>query len=379
MGQPDLSAVVVTWNDASYALGVVSSLLEQEFTAEGGRRGVLEIIVVDNHSDDEHASLLKRLPPEITVLRTEKNLGYGGAANRGFEIAAGRYVGVLNPDMRLLPGALQALLAPLLGSPDVGATGPKFWWDDERRFMMPPNDDPTLAFLVLTRFGPFITGLHRLHTRRWLRRAVIHWSSTEPRSESVLCGAFIVMRREVLREVGGFDPGYFLYYDDADWARRVRRAGYRLLYVPQAEVVHYFNQSPKTHPGRSAIASEGRFYAKHYGVRGKVGFRVVQRLAGLCASRRPPAPLRDVIPLGQPEKPPRLTLEGHQPEGGMLAELSPIWSFIPAAGAFLDGTTCEIPPSLWDRLRPDYYYARLVDLATLRPLRTWSWQKGESS
>jgi GT2 family glycosyltransferase len=375
MGQPDLSAVVVTWNDASYVIGVVSSLLEQQFGVEDGRRGTLEIIVVDNHSAEEHVRLLEWLPAGITVIRTEKNLGYGGAANRGFDVARGRYVSVLNPDMRFLPGALQALLTPLFEDPNVGATGPKFWWDDERRFMMPPNDDPTFGFLLLSRFGQVIAALGRLHKRRWLREAVKYWSSAEPRSMSVLCGACIVFRREVLEQVGGFDPGYFLYYDDADWARRARRAGHRLLYVPQAEVVHYYNQSPKANPGRSAYTSEARFYGKHYGGLGRVGFAVVDRVAAFCAARRVPVPPPGIISLGQPEKPPLLQIDGCQPQGGMLIEVSHHWTFLPAAGALLDGDEFQVPRSIWERLQPGWYYARLVDLATLEPLRIWSWQK----
>lgn len=375
MGRPDLSAVVVTWNDASYALGVASSLLAQEFTVEGGRRGILEIIVVDNHSDDEHVRLLKRLPPEVTVLRTDTNRGYGGAANHGFEAATGRYVAVLNPDMVLLPGALQALVTPLIANPQVGATGPRFWWDDERRFMMPPNDDPTLMFLFLTRFGSLMRTLGDLHMRRWMRDAVAHWSSIEPRQASVLSGACILVRREVLDKVGGFDSGYFLYYDDADWARRIRRAGWCLLYVPQAEVIHYYNQSPKINPGRSAVHSEARFYTKHYGWWGKAVCSAIEQLAGLYARRFAPTPSCDMIDLGQLEKPPLLRIDRCRAKGGWLVEISQNRTFVPATGAFLERPECELPLSIWDRLQPGAYYACMVDLATRKLLGNWSWQK----
>ena len=371
----DLSAIIVNSNSAPYTLGLVSSLLEQEFVVEGGRRGALEIVVVDNDSVEEDARLLERVPPGVRILRNERNLGYGGGANRGFEVATGRYVAVLNPDMRMLPGALQALVTPLISRPDVAATGPKFWWDDERRFSMPPNDDPTLAFLALTRFGPLIPTLNRLHGRRWLRRAVNYWRAAQPVSVSMLCGACIVTSRRVLNDLGGFDPDYFLYYEDADWSRRARRAGLRLLYVPQAEVIHYYNQSPKRDPQRSARASEARFYAKHYGRGGSVGLEVVDRLATSFASRRAPTPPGDMIPLGQPEKPPRLEIDGLRPDGSLLVEVAQHWTFIPAAGAFLDKSDFAIPRSMWEHLQPGWYYARLVDLATFQPLRVWSWQK----
>ena len=371
----DLSVVIVNYHSAAYALGAVASLLEQTFFVENDQPGKLEILIVDNSPFDEEGKLLAQLPSQVRLLRNETNLGYGAAANRGFQESRGRYLCVLNPDVRVLPGALNAMVKHLLLYPEVGAVTPRFWWHEERQFMMPPNDDPTLPFLVLTRLGPVIPGLGRLHGRWWLRRAVAYWRTCQPLSISALCGACILTRRSSLEKVGGFDPGYFLYYEDADWSRRFRAAGCRLAYVPDAEVIHYYNQTPKSDRHRSASASEARFYAKHYGRRGRVALAIANRLAALCARHRAPAPPRGMISLGQPEKPPLLRIDGCQAKGGLLIEVSHSWTFVPATGAFLDGPECEIPPSIWDRLQPGAYYARVVDLATLRPLGSWSWQK----
>lgn len=241
--------------------------------------------------------------------------------------------------------------------------------------MMPPNDDPTLFFLALTRLGPMIPGLGYLYDRWWLRRAVAYWRAVQPLSIAALCGACIVTRRSSLEKVGGFDPGYFLYYEDADWSRRFRAAGYRLAYVPDAEVIHYYDQTPKCDRHRNAAASEVRFYTKYYGRRGKLVRAVVDRLVALCARRRVVTPPCDMIALGRLEKPPLLRFDGCETKGGLLIEVSHSWIFAPATGAFLDGPECEIPSSIWDRLQPGPYYARVIDLATLRSLGAWSWQK----
>ncbi len=371
----DLSVVIVNYHSAAHALGAVASLLEQTFFVENDQPGKLEIVIVDNTPFDEEGKLLAQLPSQVKLLRNETNLGYGAAANRGFQESRGRYLCVLNPDVRVLPGALNAMVKHLLLYPEVGAVTPRFWWHEERQFMMPPNDDPTLPFLALTRLGPVIPGLGSLHGRWWLRRAVAYWRNCQPLSIAALCGACILTRRSSLEKVGGFDPGYFLYYEDADWSRRFRAAGYRLAYVPDAEVIHYYNQTPKSDPHRSASVSEARFYARHYGRRGRVALAIAERLAALCARHRAPAPPRGMISLGQPEKPPLLRIDGCQAKGGFLIEVSHSWTFVPATGAFLDGPECEIPTSIWDRLQPGAYYARVVELATLRPLRSWSWQK----
>jgi GT2 family glycosyltransferase len=371
----DLSVIIVNYYSAAHALGAVASLLEQTFFVEDNRPGKLEILVVDNTPCDEEAKALAQPSSQVKLLRNETNLGYGAAANRGFRESRGRYLCVLNPDVRVLPGALNAMVRHLMLYPEVGAVTPRFWWHEERQFMMPPNDDPTLPFLALTRLGPVIPGLGCLRGRWWLRRAVAYWRTDQPLSIAALCGACILTRRSSLEKVGGFDPGYFLYYEDADWSRRFRSAGYRLAYVPDAEVIHYYDQTPKSDRDRSAAASEARFYAKHYGWRGRAALAIVDRLEALCAGRRAASPPCDMIFLGQPEKPPLLRLDGCQAKGGLLIEVSHSWTFAPAAGAFLERPECELPLSIWDRLQPGAYYARIVDLATHKPLRNWSWQK----
>lgn len=376
-GKPmDLSVVIVNYYSADYTVGAVTSLLQQTFSVEDNRPGRLEILVVDNTPCEEEAKALAQLADRVTLLRNETNVGYGAAANRGFHESMGRYLCVVNPDILLLPGALNAMVRHLMRSPDVGAVTPRFWWHEERQFMMPPNDDPTLSFLVLTRLGSAVPGLGRLYDRWWLRRAVTYWRAVQPLPITALCGACIVTRRSTLEKVGGFDPGYFLYYEDADWSRRFRAAGYRLAYVPDAEVIHYYDQTPKRDRHGSAAASEARFYTQYYGRRGRSVRAAVDRLATVCARRHAATPPYHIISLGRLEKPPRLTLErSGEAQGELLIEMSHSWVFAPATGAFLNGYEYEIPLSIWDRLQPGPYYARVVDVTTLRPLKVWSWHK----
>jgi GT2 family glycosyltransferase len=371
----DLSIVIVNYYSADYTLGAVTSLLEQTFFVEDNRPGELEILVVDNTPCDEEAKTLAQLSNQVKLLRNDTNLGYGAAANRGFHESRGRYLCVLNPDVRVLPGALNAMVKHLMLYPEVGAVTPKFWWHEERQFMMPPNDDPTLPFFVLTRLGSVVPGLGRLYSRWWLRRAITYWRAVQPLPIAALCGACIVTRRSSLEKVGGFDPGYFLYYEDADWSRRFRAAGYHLAYVPDAEVIHYYDQTPKRDRHQNAAASEARFYTQYYGRYGQSARAVVDRLAALCAGYREVAPPCDMISLGRLEKPPLLRLDGCEGAGELLIEVSHSWTFAPATGAFLDRFEYEIPLSIWNRLQPGPYYARAVDVTTLRPLRVWSWHK----
>src|SRR5262249_11731937 len=152
-------------------------------------------------------------------------------------------VGFLNPDTVPFPGVLATLLAALDGDPRVGAVAPRLWWDETRTLLLPPIPLPTLADMVARGGGRRLAGFGDWCSRRLARWAFRTGHADRTTHLPMLSGAFLLARRRVVDEVGGFDPGFPLYLEDADWCRRVRRAGHRLAYVPAAEVVHRFDQS----------------------------------------------------------------------------------------------------------------------------------------
>lgn len=377
--QADLTVIIVNYNVASLVLQAVASLERQKFAGPNGRDGRIEILVIDNASSPEDVALLQRLPSGVVLVRNERNVGFAVANNQGIERASGRYLGFLNPDTTVLDGALDALLQHLYRHPETGAVGPRLWADDARTLLLPPGDPPTLSFLLGQIFGTAFPVLGEWHARRWHEYALRFWRSQIPLEAPMLPGTCMVTSRSAVDRVGGFDPAYFLYYEDTDWCRRLRRQGFRLMVVPEAEIVHYYNQSAKrdqTGAQGHALWSQVRFVKAHYGRLGLWLYRAAQAISRRVASRRRPAAMRQVIDLGRLAAPPRLSVTGGAPPREVMVEIGYDCRCVPSAAAFVHGTAFQFPFPVWERMQSGRYYARMVDPEGLRPLTLWSWEKG---
>lgn len=377
-GEIDLSVIIVNYNVAPLVMQVVASLRRQKFAGQDGNEGRLEILVIDNASSPEDRVYLERLPSSVVLLRNDRNVGFAAANNQGIKRASGRYLCFLNPDAMVLDGALEVLLQHLSRHPEVGAVGPKIWADDERTLLLPPGDPPTLSFILAQLLGGAFPAVGRWHGRQWCRRALAFWSSHEPVRVPMLSGACILTSRTTLDQVGGFDSRYFLYYEDTDWCRRLRRAGYHLVVVPAAEIVHYYNQSAKLDPNAAgrALLSQARFVEVHFGVWGRLLYEAAKAVNNRANRRRCPIMRPQAIELGCLQVPPRLCVSGVVSSREPLIQISQDWSFVPSAAVVVRTADFRFPPSVWDRMQPGRYYARMINPQSLRVLAIWSWEKG---
>lgn len=378
-GQIDLSVILVNYNVAPLVLQAAASLQRQKFASPDGSDGCLEIVVIDNASLPEDVECLKHLHSSVVFLRSGKNLGFGAASNLGIERATGRYICFLNPDTRLLDGALECLLQYCYQHPEVGAVGPRIWADDERSILLPPGDPTTLTFFLSGLVGDVVPAVGERRNLRWHRRAMTFWQSRIPLAVHTLSGACILTTKAVVDRVGGFDPKYFLYYEDTDWCRRVRLAGYQLAYVPDAEIVHYYNQSAKLDPQGAqghALRSQAQFVKAHYGLPGTMLYRITRTMSDQLRRWRSPAVPPGVIDLGCPAMPPRWRVTAANSFSKLTIEIGYNWLFVPSVAAFLRGADYQLSFSFWDRMQPGRYYARALDAKTLEPLGLWSWAKG---
>ncbi len=226
---PDISVIIVGYKNAR--------LVRQ--TLKGIRRVSpalsYEILLVENDPSGATADMAREFP-EVTVIGDRKNLGFGGGMNLGIQAARGRYLLVFNPDVIVLPGAFEELVAYLDQHPDVGIVGPQLRNPDGTlqyscyRFMEPKT--------VLYRRLPFVRRLS--FVKRHLDAYVLaDWDHTETRNVDYLLGASMLVRREALDQVGGFDPAYFMYFEDQDLCRRFWKAGWKVVYHPKARLIHY--------------------------------------------------------------------------------------------------------------------------------------------
>jgi GT2 family glycosyltransferase len=226
-----LSVILVNWNADVELLNTLHALYQALATLSDS-----EVILIDNASTDGSAQAAAQKFPALTVIYNSTNLGFGAANNLGFAHASGRYILLVNPDLRMNSAALHTMLDFMETHPQTGMCGPKVLeldgitispWCARRD---PHPWDVFCEYALLTRLFP---------QRRLFSRSVMgDWDHASNREVNALTGACLLVRRNVIEQVGGFDERFFMYGEDIDWCRRIRRGGWQVWYVAAAEVQH---------------------------------------------------------------------------------------------------------------------------------------------
>jgi len=202
--------------------------------------------------------------PQVRLIANNSNLGFTHANNQGLAASQGRYVLLLNPDTEVVGDAVATLLAFLEAHPDVGVVGPQLRFPDgsiqpsRRRF-------PTLAtaFVESTVLQPLFAGSSLLR-----RYYVADQPDDVTQDVDWLVGACLLVRREAIEQAGPLDEGFFMYAEELDWCRRLKQAGWRIVYLPEAQVIHYEGKSSEQNLAARDVrfnSSKVRYFRKHHG------------------------------------------------------------------------------------------------------------------
>lgn len=235
---PTVSAIVLNYRTPQDTLRCVQALLRQTIAQE------VEVIVIDNHSGDDSLKIFRSLLGKgqpVQLLETPENIGYGRANNLGAKRAQGEFLLIVNPDTSLEPDAVEKMVAFLRSHPDVGILGPQ---------LVLPNGKVRDSFRTFpTPTDIFIkrTVLRFLFRRRMSEYLQWHEDPNATRDVHWVVGACLLMRRHFFQELGGFDPRFFLFFEDTDLCRRCWEAGKRVVYFPLA----------KAHDGEHRLSSGG--------------------------------------------------------------------------------------------------------------------------
>jgi GT2 family glycosyltransferase len=263
---PELSIIIVSFNTCELLRDCLTALKQQSQDLRA------EIFCVDNVSHDRSPEMVEEDFPEVKLIRSHVNLGFAAANNLAFEQARGRYIVLLNSDAFLHDGALQRAIKHMDENPEVGIGGGRLvgqdgsWQPSARMF-------PSLLNELLT-----ISGLAaRFPKSRFFGRFDRTWASNDEEADvDWVPGAFSIIRRTMLTEVGFFDERFFLYYEEVDLCRRFKRAGYRVHYWPDVVVTHLGGGSSRKLT-TLALSSSGTqltlwrmrsaflYYRKHHG------------------------------------------------------------------------------------------------------------------
>lgn len=260
----DLALIVVSYNTRDLTRGCLTSAYAA--LERAALKGA--VWVVDNASTDGSAEMIRASFPEARLLESGENLGFGRGANLALEAIAAssappRHVMILNPDTVVEPDALGRLVRTLDECPEAGVVGPRLSYADGS-FQHSAFRFPTLAMLLLE-FWPLN---HRLANSRlngrYPRRL---YEAGRPFPIDHPLGAAFVVRWEAARQVGFFDPAFFMYCEEVEWCLRLKRAGWGIYCEPRARIIHLEGRA--THQFREAMLVElwrSRFilFGKHY-------------------------------------------------------------------------------------------------------------------
>lgn len=224
-----LSVIIVSYNSAQFLVECLASVLEQtnEFPSE--------VLLVDNSSSDGSREIVGKNFPGVKLIANEENAGFAKANNLGIASSAGEYLLFLNPDTKLLPGAIRHMIERMEALPAAGLLGPKVLNGDGSLQRTGVSFPSLWNVLCETFFLDEIFPRSRLFARH---RKLYRDPDTE-RAVDYLQGSCLLARRKALEASGTFDEGYFMYFEENDLSRRLLGRGWQTVYAPSASVIHY--------------------------------------------------------------------------------------------------------------------------------------------
>jgi GT2 family glycosyltransferase len=255
--QPMVSVVVVSWNARKYLKQCLESL------REGVCRLPMEVLVVDNASTDGSSEMVEQHFPNCRLIRNETNLGFAKANNIGIKASAGRYVCMVNSDVRVLPDCIRRLVDYCEAHAEVGMAGPRILGGDGR-LQRSCRGFPTLWNMFCRSLA-----LDSLFPRCRLFGGYLlpYWEHDSLQAVDILSGCFWMVRREALPKVGLLDEKFFMYGEDMDWCKRFWLNRWRVIFVPAAEAIHYGGASSANAPVRFFIEKQRanlQYWKKHH-------------------------------------------------------------------------------------------------------------------
>ncbi|MFH1046738.1 MAG: glycosyltransferase family 2 protein [Patescibacteria group bacterium] len=229
----DLSIIILNWK--------VKDLLRKCLTSVYQHTSGIsfEVFVVDNDSRDGSVEMVLKEFPQVTLIANNRNVGFAAGNNQAIEQASGEFVLLLNPDTELKDNALAKMVSVMTAYPLAGVCGPKLL-NPDGSLQSSVRRYPTFwtQALVMLKLHHVLTGSRAL--RRYLATDFDY--AREQDVEQVMGAAFMI-RCGVLTDIGPLDEDYFIWFEEVDYCKRARDAGYQVLYTPQAEVIHHGGES----------------------------------------------------------------------------------------------------------------------------------------
>jgi GT2 family glycosyltransferase len=229
----DVSIIIINWNTKDLLRDCLDSVIEQTSKVD------YEIIVVDNNSTDDSVQMVKNDFKQVILIENPDNRGFAAANNQAMKIAKGRYVLLLNSDTVVLDKAIEKTIEFSAKNPKVAATGCKVLNPDgslqRTCFMFPSVLNMFLSSTYLYKLFP--------KSRFFGREQMTWWDRDDAREVDVVTGCFMLVRKDAIENVGLMDEDYFMYGEETDWCFRFKKNGWKNMFTPVGQIIHYGGQS----------------------------------------------------------------------------------------------------------------------------------------
>ena len=234
----DLSIIIVNWNGSGLLTRCVETI------ANSAPHVTYEVVVVDNASSDDSLAQLRAndaaagmiASQQLRIVNNDENRGFGAANNQAFALTSSPFVFLLNLDTEVGPGTIDVLVSKLRSDPSIGACGPRILNVDGSLQTSVFFNPPRVWHTVLSQLW-----LYRLLPRKLRGELLLggHWQHDRERCVPMLGAAAVMARREMIDKVGGFDERFHMYAEDNEWCWRITKSDWRLMFVPEATVLHH--------------------------------------------------------------------------------------------------------------------------------------------
>jgi len=254
----DVSIIIVNWNTKQLLRDCLTSVYERAGDVD------YEIIVVDNASTDGSSEMVKNDFRQVILIENTENRGFAAANNQGMAIAKGRYVLLLNSDTVVLDNAIANTVSFADENPQAAVTGCRVLNPDRTVqptcFMFPSLLNMLLSSTYLYKLFP--------KNRFFGREQMTWWDRSDVHQVDVVTGCFMLVRREAIEQVGVMDERFFMYGEETDWCYRFGKKGWKVMFTPAGQIIHFGGQSAAQKPVAMIVQlrlSILKFIRKHYG------------------------------------------------------------------------------------------------------------------
>lgn len=258
----DLSVIIVNWKVKDLLEKCLRSIFNET------RDISFEVFVVDNNSGDGSAEMVREKFPQVNLMASPENLGFAKGNNLAIKKSQGKYILLLNPDTEILDNALGKMVKFMDAHPKCGIAGCKLLNPD---LTLQPSVRafPTLASQIL-----ILLKLHHLfpHSKAMYKYLVQDFDYEKVQEVDQVMGAFMMIRREVIGKIGLLDENFWIWFEEVDFCKNAKDADFKILYTPEAKIIHHFGQSFKQAMGIKKQKDFNRslsHYFKKHGTKGE--------------------------------------------------------------------------------------------------------------